>query len=257
MDDGAGQWRSNLRRKIALAPSLVDRVRVAVSRSVGLPRNPGWRRVLETTDNRSMVDRLRRVNLLRLLSRVDRESVPGSLVECGVARGGTAALMGIQTRDSALNRDLWLFDSFVGLPEPTRDDGLAARRFAHGKAGGQLTPIGQCVGTVEDVRAFLFGECQLAEARVRLVQGWFQDTLPAYDGGPIALVHVDGDWYESVRVCLESLWPSVSRGGYVVVDDYGHWEGARRATREFITKQPGDISLRRKGYSQAYFRKQA
>jgi O-methyltransferase len=255
MADGPHEWRSDLRHEFALRRARLDGYRMAVARSLGLPRDPEWRRLLAMTDGRTMVDRTRRANLLRLIGWLDRERVPGALAECGVARGGVAALLGARALTSPVPRDVWLFDSFVGLPAPTAEDGAPAVRFAHNRGDGRLEPIGECVGTLEDVRGFLFGDCRLPEDRIHLVPGWFQDTLPTYAGGPIALAHLDGDWYESVRTCLVSLWSHMSPGGYVVIDDYGHWEGAGRATREFLARNGRGILLHRKGYTQAYFRK--
>lgn len=255
MDDGPHEWGSDLRHEFALRRAGIDRWTIAIARRLGLPRDPEWRRLLDMTEGRAMADRLRRVNILRLVQRLDRERIPGALAECGVARGGVAGLLGAKAEAGPIRRDVWLFDSFVGLPEPTAQDGAPAIRLAHNRGEGKLEPIGECVGTLEDVRGFLFDDCHLREDRIHLVEGWFQNTLPSYAGDPIALVHVDGDWYESVRVCLEALWPFVVPGGYVVMDDYGHWEGARRATREFLAKQPRGILLHRKGYTQAYFRK--
>ncbi len=247
-------WTRELRHQVELSVALSDVVRLRLTKRLGLPRDPEWRRILDLTDNRSMVDRIRRVNLLRLLQRLDRDQIPGSVVECGVARGGTAALLSLHTSASPVLRDVWLYDSFEGLPEPTREDGAEAVTLSHDRVQGRLVPIGEYVGGLEDVRSYLFRQCRLPQDRIHLVPGWFQDTLASYGGGPIALAHLDGDWYESVRTCLEALWPSVSPGGYVVVDDYGHWEGARRATREFLARQPG-ILLHRKGASQAFFRR--
>jgi (2Fe-2S) ferredoxin len=66
------------------------------------------------------------------------------------------------------------------------------------------------------------------------VKGLFQDTVPRCDVGPIAVLHLDGDWYESVKVCLDHLYDRVSPGGVIQIDDYGHWEGARKAVDEFM-----------------------
>lgn len=255
MDDGPHEWRSDLRHEFALWRAGIDRWTITIAQRLGLPRDPEWRRLLEVTDGYAMADRLRRVSILRLVERLDKEGIPGALAECGVARGGVAALLGAQAAAGPMRRDVWLFDSFVGLPEPTFRDGAPAVRLAHNRGDGRLEPIGECVGTLEDVRHFLFDECRLSQDRIHLVEGWFQNTLPSYAGGPIALVHIDGDWYESVRTCLESLWPRVVPGGYVIIDDYGHWEGARRATREFLAKQSGGTLLHRRGYTQAFFRK--
>lgn len=164
---------------------------------------------------------------------VDQDGVPGDLVECGVWRGGSAGLLGLATTQ---DRRLWLFDSFEGLPEPTEED-VGERRLAGRdvaelvRAGPEIRPVGHRAASMAQVESFLFGRCGLEPHRVIVTRGWFQDTLP---GGceRIALLHVDGDWYESTRVCLGRLYDLVSPGGWVGVDDFAYWPGCRRAVRE-------------------------
>ena len=212
--------------------------------------------MLEITDPFTGVDRLRRLSILKLAREIESLGVLGCFMECGVAHGGVSALLGIQAQNSNYQRHLWLFDSFEGLPEPSRVDGEAAARFADGRAAGRLISIGKIVATEAEVKALLIERMRLDHERVHIVKGWFQDTLPAYPGYPIALLHVDGDWYESVKVALHTLWPYVSLGGYVVVDDYGDWEGARLAVQEFLMLEGQGTTLRRQGVTQAYFRKE-
>jgi len=170
-------------------------------------------------------------------------------------RGGVSVLLRTLAQVHNPARHLWLFDSFEGLPEPSAEDDLDAARFAAGRAQGRLASIGQCVGTVEEVERLLFHEFSLPRESVTIVKGWFQDTLRSYSGQPIALLHVDADWYGSVKRCLESLYRYVSPGGFVVADDYGHWEGARRAVDEFLQDLSPRPTLHRRGYTQAYFQR--
>ena len=123
-------------------------------------------------------------------------------------------------------RHLYLFDTFEGLPAPTAAD----PDFERAKEW-----TGKCRGTVDEVTALLarFG---IARETVTLVPGLFQDTLIGWNRGPIALLHLDGDWYESIRTSLSSLWPHVAPGGIVQIDDYGIWEGCRRAVDEFLAE---------------------
>ena len=133
----------------------------------------------------------------------------GDLVECGCARGGSAALMALTLRQLGESRNLWLFDTFEGLPAPTADDPdyEIAELFT-----------GSCRGQLDEVREF-FRRHEVAEG-VQFVKGLFQDTLPLSPIDRIALLHIDGDWYESVRVCLESLYDKVVPGGIIQFDDY-------------------------------------
>jgi O-methyltransferase len=180
-------------------------------------------------------------------------ALAGSLVECGVAQGGSAALMGLVEHTSGRPRLLWLFDSYEGLPEPTADD------FVDGHTGAHLRPLpkGSCLGTLEEVSWLLFAELRLRRDRIRLVKGWFQDTLVATrdEIGPIVLLRIDGDWYESVKCCLETLFDSVVTGGAVIVDDYTSCYGAQKAVDEFIASRDLKVTLIPDGRGGCYFLK--
>jgi hypothetical protein len=154
---------------------------------------------------------------------VARRGVAGDLVECGTARGGSAALLGLAMKDCGLDRILWVFDTFAGLPPPTvaDPDYEIAVRYT-GTSRGELADV-----------TSLFERLGI-RAHARLVKGRFEETLPRCEVGAIAVLHIDGDWYESVKVCLDTLYDRVSSGGIIQIDDYGHWEGARKAVDEFL-----------------------
>jgi O-methyltransferase len=164
-----------------------------------------------------------------------RKDVQGCLVECGVWRGGSAAIMGMASRSAGKNRVLHLFDSFEGLPEPDEKDGASAKIYSGGKASGSLTSIRECAATLEEVKSMFKNCTSLPESQLRFHVGWFQHTVPAdaKNLGPIAVLRLDGDWYESTRVCLDHLYPLLSSGGALLLDDYFAWEGCRKATDEY------------------------
>jgi O-methyltransferase len=180
--------------------------------------------------------------LHRLAVSVERERVPGALVDCGVWNGGSTILMAL----GAEQRDLWAFDSFSGLPTPSEADGEDSFQYA-----------GDCVGSEARLRE---GVARYADAqRLHVRAGWFEQTFPesAADVGAIAVLHCDGDWYESVRLTLETFYPLVSAGGYVVIDDYGTWPGAKRATDEYRRAVGDHVRLRRIDHTGRYWRKAA
>jgi len=168
----------------------------------------------------------------RLATGLALRNVPGAFVECGVAQGGCAALIAQVAAAEGAGRACWFFDSFEGLPDPTELD------YAEGKTGRHVRPLvrGSCLGTIEQVSWLLFDHFHLSRERITLVKGWFQDTLPVTKAqiGPIALLRVDGDWYESTRCCLDQLYDQISPGGQIIIDDYCSCFGARKATDEFI-----------------------
>jgi hypothetical protein len=145
--------------------------------------------------------------------------------------------MGITLDHLGSSKGLWVFDAFDGSPAPTeRDpDWAIARGY-----------VGRCHGDLEEVRS-LFGRLGILDAS-RVVKGLFQDTLPSAEISQIAVLHLDGDWYESIRSCLESLYHLVSPGGIIQIDDYGYWAGARRAVDEYMEKEGIEAPLRRVDY---------
>jgi O-methyltransferase len=156
--------------------------------------------------------------LFRLAADTERRGLPGDLVDCGVWNGGSSVLLS----RGAPSRRLWAFDSFEGLPEPTAEDGGDSAGYA-----------GECNGAEAKVHeAFaIFAN----PGRLTTVKGWFEDTFPARaaEVGQIAVLHADGDWYDSVLLTLRTFYKKVVPGGYVIVDDYDFWKGAAKATDEF------------------------
>jgi O-methyltransferase len=183
----------------------------------------------------------RLVALYRLARAVVQAGTLGDIVECGVARGGTAALLGWATRDT--DRQLWLYDTFAGLPPAETVDGPAAAAYT-----------GSYRGTRDQVGSLL-RRAGIPAARSHLVPGLFEDTLAHAQVERIALLHIDGDWYRSVRTCLETLYDRVSPGGYIVLDDYGYWPGCQIATDEFLAARGLRIRLERVDGARRFFRK--
>jgi macrocin-O-methyltransferase TylF-like protien len=176
---------------------------------------------------------------------LEQSQVPGAFIECGVARGGSAALMARVAQRCGNRRDVWLFDSYEGLPEPSSED------FADGVTGEhtQEMPAGSCLGTKEEVSWLLFEKFRLDTGRVRMVKGWFEDTLHTHtvEIPEVALLRVDADWYDSVRLCMEIFFDRVSPGGAVIIDDYETCFGAKRAVDEFLDSRGVVAELLRDG----------
>jgi len=193
-------------------------------------------------------DRLR--NVYDVARDVERRRVPGAFVECGVWRGGCAAIMAAVAQRAGSGRRIWLFDSFEGLPAPTAPDGTKAAEWAGAPGAAELGRADRLVASEQDVRDVL-ARAGVDRGPIEIRTGWFQSTLPAARAeiGPIALLRLDGDWYESTMTCLENLYDQVAPGGTVIVDDYDYWEGARRAVDEFLARRGERVTLRpvRKG----------
>lgn len=143
--------------------------------------------------------------LYEVARRLHEEGINGSFVECGVWNGGSAGIVAAAVKNDE-NRHCWLFDSWEGLPEPTEDDISYT---------GEQGERGMALGAEEKVRGLLFKKLELSQETIHLVKGWFNDTLPIHKEhvGDIALLHLDCDWYESVKFCLNELYDSVTPGG--------------------------------------------
>jgi O-methyltransferase len=176
----------------------------------------------------SMVPSNRLKVLYDLSKKINREYIKGDIVECGVYNGGSAAIMMVPQSHSPENRSIWLFDSFEGLPPPTESDGSYERENYY---------EGWCKGSTEKVKE-IFKRLKLPKKRLNLIEGWFQDTFPREVSKikQIALLHIDADWYESVKICLQTFYPIVTKGGYIEFDDYGKFSGCKKAIHEYLTK---------------------
>ena len=206
----------------------------------------------------SMVGRTGLFRTHDIAAAMEKEKVDGCFVECGVARGGCSALMALVAADHDSNRKLWLFDSFEGLSEPTAEDEYQeSLRYKPGNRSSDLVAPGYCLGTYEEVESLLFSNLGLSRDNIALVKGWFQDTLPEFrrKTGPIAVLRIDGDWYESTRCCLENLYDNVVSGGSVIIDDYESYVGAKKATDEFIESRSIKTELSFDGRGGCYFTK--
>jgi hypothetical protein len=176
-------------------------------------------------------------NIYALCSLAEKDKIEGCFVECGAYRGGCGAVMAQVVRKFKSKRKIWLFDSFKGNPEPTQNDGYRAIADAGNRSSGELECVNICMATPKEV-VRLFYSLKLFSDNIIIKEGWFQDSLPKFKNeiGKIAILRLDCDWYESTKCCLENLFQNVTPGGFVIIDDYGFWEGCKKATDEFLVK---------------------
>lgn len=172
--------------------------------------------------------------LARMAERI--KGIDGSIVECGVGKGRTfldfAYLVSLENK----GRTLWGFDSFEGFPEPMAEDN-SERNPKKGEWSG--TSPGDILKILE--RAGM-SRSDISKY-IRLVPGFVENTLTKYDGGKIAILHIDLDLYEAYRITLDTLFPRVAKGGLVLFDEYGHpnWPGAKKAVDEYFQNKPYKI----------------
>ncbi|MGH7816650.1 MAG: TylF/MycF/NovP-related O-methyltransferase [Candidatus Binatia bacterium] len=177
----------------------------------------------------TMVGTLRLKNVRGLVQRALDLGIPGDFIETGVWRGGCCILMrGVLAANSVNSRKVYVADSFEGLPPPNTD-------LFPQDSGLNLHLIPELAVSLDEVRAN-FARYGLLDEQVVFVKGFFSDTLPALDAGPFAVIRLDGDMYESTYVTLQCLYPKLSIGGFVIVDDYGAVAQCRSAVTDYRTK---------------------
>lgn len=234
---GRHPWREILHR--ARDPRFVaDTALRAVMQGWDLVSPSEFSAIYRQVRTYTMCSNTRLRGLHRAVRRLAGRGIPGDIVECGSARGGSAALMALTLKRLGARRKVWLFDTFEGLPAPTAND-----------PDFEIADLftGTCIGTLEEVRG-LFQRLHVSE-EVEFVKGLFQDTLCSAPISQISVLHIDGDWYESVKVCLDQLYDKVVPGGVIQFDDYGYWMGARRAVDEFLERRDIKTDLQRLDYS--------
>lgn len=195
------------------------------------------------------VERL--IALLDAVRYLSRENIPGSVVECGVWRGGSmmAAALAL-TEETDTNRELYLYDTFEGMTAPNDkvdhsfDNRLASMQLKSEPSGTGIW----CHATIEDVTANL-RSTGYPESKTHYVRGRVEDTIPETLPKSISLLRLDTDWYESTRHELQYLFPLIQPGGLLIIDDYGHWKGARQACDEYFESLPRRPFLSRIDYT--------
>ncbi|MDC0549782.1 TylF/MycF family methyltransferase [Alphaproteobacteria bacterium] len=189
--------------------------------------------------------------------KVEKENISGAIVECGVARGGSSAMMALASEHFNGNRHYWLFDTFEGLPPPSdKDDYIEPVYESDDKHAGRVSE-GYCLGTIEEVENLLFSNLKLPREKFTLVKGLFQDTLSDQKDkiGDISVLRLDGDWYDSTMCCLENLWDNVSQGGVVIMDDYVSVPSCKKATHDFLDCRKINVDIELDERGGAYFLK--
>lgn len=171
---------------------------------------------------------------------VVERNIEGDFVECGVWRGGNSILAAEVFRSVHSSKRVWLFDTFAGMTQPTDVDVNYRGEHAGVKFREQRTGDGSdwCYPPIEEVQAN-FASVGLLGPQVKFVKGDVAETLARTDELPasIAVLRLDTDWYESTRMELEALYPRLTRGGILIIDDYGHWGGARKAVDEYFSER--------------------
>lgn len=181
---------------------------------------------------------------------VCENQISGSIVECGVWKGGSAMAAMYTLIDLGIqDRDFYLYDTYEGMAEPGKFDisisgQFASELFKQKKEAGEKWVY----SSLDEVRNNIYAT-GYEKTKINFIKGKVEDTLPKNVPENIAILRLDTDWYESTLCELQYLFPKVSKGGVIIIDDYGHWEGAKRAVDKYIHDHNIPLLLSRIDYT--------
>lgn len=209
-------------------------------------------KICEAVKHYTMTSPERINSLIDAVRYVMTRKVGGAFVECGVWKGGSSMAIALTLRDMGdENRDIYLYDTFSGMCAPTDVDisiwgEVAHQKFSKNKISDDASDY--CMSPLEEVKANLFST-GYDEEKIHFIKGKVEETIPKSIPKEIALLRLDTDWYESTKHELIQLFPLINTNGVLIIDDYGHWEGARKAVDEYISDNNIQILLNRIDYT--------
>ena len=209
-----------------------------------LDLSPEDRAIIAQVSPYTMTGEARLESLLAATSYITRSGIEGAIVECGVWRGGSMMASILRLRELGVDdRDVYLYDTFEGMTEPRPEDVSDYSEPAQQTWNEAQQRDERPWGDLFDAETFnerSVGERLRATGypaqRIHLVKGPVEQTLPATIPARIAILRLDTDWYESTQHELLHLYPRLVSGGVLIIDDYGHWKGCRKAVDEYFAQ---------------------
>ena len=196
----------------------------------------------------TMTGRANMFSFIHAVKNIVKNNVPGDIVECGVWKGGSMMVAARTLANLKISdRTLWLYDTYEGMTKPTEDDVSwhgedADKTFKQLKTGDNSADW--CHGPLEGVKQAVFST-GYDQAMFKFIKGPVEETIPDNLPKQIAILRLDTDFYESTKHELKHLYPLLSRGGILIIDDYGFWKGSRKAVDEYIRDNNLPIFLHR------------
>lgn len=199
----------------------------------------GFRKLYTRFRPYSMLQWIKMFNAYQAVRYISRNKIAGDIVECGVWRGGCMALMLSALVDMGdTSRNVYLYDTFEGMPPPTKED----KHAYDGKAANEIYKEYQgraekwAYGSLDDVQDVI-ALTKYPLDKIQFVRGKVEDTIPETIPQNISLLRLDTDWYASTKHEMEHLYPRLVKGGVLIVDDYGVWTGSGQAVDEYFQKE--------------------
>jgi O-methyltransferase len=235
-----------------MARKIMDRFGLDVMRQDSKFLEPEFTRYQRQCAPYTMVSRERLYAHFQAVNYVVKNDIAGAIVECGVWRGGTSMLGALTLLGlNDTSRSLWLYDTFAGMTEPTEVDvspwdGANAKGLWKRNRAGDVN--NWCFASLHEVQQNI-GSTSYPADKLRFIKGDIVETLKTSVPDQIAVLRLDTDWYKSTKAEMEVLFPRLTRGGVILIDDYGAWKGARKAVDEYIAENKIALMLHRTDYT--------
>jgi O-methyltransferase len=224
--------------------AMFNKIGVDVRRVADLDVPKHYREIFDTVCLYTMTSRERVYSLISSVEYIVKNDIPGAIVECGVWKGGSSMACLLTLKHlNANDRDIYLYDTFAGMPEPTSKDGLEEHAIYNSlkdKSGNSSW----CRSLENEVYSNL-EKCNYPMSKIKLVKGLVEETIPAESPEKIAILRLDTDWYSSTFHELTHLYPKLQKSGILIIDDYGTWQGCRTAVDEYFKESTGLLFFHR------------
>lgn len=191
----------------------------------------------------TMTSKARLFALNQAVKYIEQRNIAGDIVECGVWRGGSSMMSALSLGPNT-SRDIYLYDTFEGMNEPTEND----VKITGEEAFETWQDRDKCEADLADVQTNM-ARTHYPAQKIHYVKGKVEDTIPHTLPAQIALLRLDTDWYESTYHELTHLYPLLAKDGVLIIDDYGHWQGARKAVDQYFAENNIQILLNRIDYT--------
>lgn len=175
---------------------------------------------------------------IRSVEHVVKNNINGDMIECGVYKGGQIMTIILTLLNLKEERDIYLYDTFEGMTKPeeweekNKSGFKAIEKFNKLKINDSSSNWCRC--SLEDVKNNIYSINNYPKDKIHFIKGMVEDTIPKNKHNKISLLRLDTDWYSSTKIELELLYPKLQKGGALIIDDYGHWSGAKKAVDEYI-----------------------
>jgi hypothetical protein len=248
-------FRTKVRPRLKWAARAVGikEKRSRLPKNIPVDFDPQTVRILEAVNAFTMTSPERIQSLVNAVRYVVASGIDGGFIECGVWRGGSSMAVALTLKELGdESRHLYLYDTYEGMSAPTDEDVSVDGRAADGTFSDRRLSEDSsdwCRSPIDEVKANL-ASTGYPPDKVHFIKGKVEETIPKeMPAGAVSILRLDTDWYESTRHELQHLYPTLVSGGVLIIDDYGHWAGAKKAVDDYLAEHQVHLLLNRVDYT--------